>query len=245
MREGARRLYGECAKIPTGGSVAQWIAHWTSRGLKGFKGSGFESRRSRVFSFPVLLFFYKFPPPPTPFGRKSFPRTPPSLYLTAAGIRYAGLALSRQRRSPGPPPAVPGGLENAGSGRRKSPPTEPAASALPGEASSPPARTRSRTRPCSPPPAPPPSGSGRRALLSFPGRAALTQREKGSALLSRPCRPQAAGEGLCSPVPAPSGSRRALRSRSPGPSPARAVRTENQPRGAATLPGQSAENNFT
>lgn len=26
----ARRLSGRCAKTPTGGSVAQWIAHWTS-----------------------------------------------------------------------------------------------------------------------------------------------------------------------------------------------------------------------
>lgn len=28
----ARSLYGRRAKTPTGGSVAQWIAHWTSRG---------------------------------------------------------------------------------------------------------------------------------------------------------------------------------------------------------------------
>lgn len=60
-RAAARRLHRRCAKNPTGGSVAQWIAHWTSRGLKGFKGSGFESRRSRIFSFHAIFSFLPFP----------------------------------------------------------------------------------------------------------------------------------------------------------------------------------------
>lgn len=85
-RPAARRLSARCAKTPTGGSVAQWIAHWTSRGLKGFKGSGFESRRSRVVSF---TFFVVFPPIS---AETLLPRTPVS-YLTAGAIRFTGLAL--------------------------------------------------------------------------------------------------------------------------------------------------------
>ena len=38
----------EGARAP--GSVAQWIAHWTSRQTEAFKGCGFESHQSR-FSF--------------------------------------------------------------------------------------------------------------------------------------------------------------------------------------------------
>lgn len=173
--------------------MAQWIAHWTSRGLKGFKGSGFESRRSRVFSFG-LVFFFSLPPAPYAFWAEISPPRSPVPYLTAAGIRCAGLALLPSARLSGP--ASHRAWRTEESGKR-------AATAAPAaidrtcrvrwarrhEASSPPARRRSRRRALFRllPGPPPPSGSGRRALLRLlPGPPPSGSSRRALLLLPRP-----------------------------------------------------------
>lgn len=90
--------------------MAQWIAHWTSRGLKGFKGSGFESRRSRICSFiflPLSVWLRPFPlPRPFPHGRGNradqpgASRRPPPV---SESLR--GTAEPNTDGASGPPPA--------------------------------------------------------------------------------------------------------------------------------------------